>query len=230
MTTRSASWSPPADLRPLGVGDARRRRPPGGSLGAPPRRAVRRLRDRRHRRLPALRRRHARRRGAVPGLRARVPARRPPGLPAPLAGREDDYRAAFEGLMLPCGFAVLAARRRRARRRGASARQVHAAVGFAALAPLRARLRRPDPLRPLARGAPGGALAALAAAGGRLGLGLLEAPAAAKLYPLVVLPLARSFVGRRHGRRAALESLGDLRGRGRRDRRAVRGLSRRTGS
>ena len=206
VTTRSA-----AGHRRLISGSGRRRRSSAPSSwrepGAPPRRAVRRLRDRRHPRLPALRRRHARRRGAVPGLRARVPARRSPGLPRPLAG--------WRTTTAPPSGAHARLRLCRARRARLRARRA---------GPRRARSTRQSGsprLLPFALGSVvptrfdlwpaallAGALAALAADRSRLGLGLLAVAAAAKLYPLVVLPLALVYVGRRHGRRAALESLG----------------------
>jgi Glycosyltransferase family 87 len=127
-------------------------------------------------------------------------------LPALAAG--EDYRAVFEGLMLMCGFAAFAALAYALVAAGASVRQVYGAVALAALAPLALGsvvLTRFD-LWPAALLA--GALAALAADRSRLGLGLLGVAAAAKLYPLVVLPLALVYVGRRHGRRAALVSFG----------------------
>ena len=84
--------------------------------------------------------------------------------------------------MLACGFAALAARLR-ARRRGGLRRGRSTRQSGSPRLPLRARLRRPDPLRPLARGA---WRSARRARGGpsRLGLGLLAVAAAAKLTRL----------------------------------------------
>ena len=67
-----------------------------------------------------------------------------------------------------------------------------------------ARLRRPDPLRPLARGAPGGS----SPRSRRTGAAGSASRRRGGEAHLVVLPLALVYVGRRHGRRAALESLG----------------------
>jgi hypothetical protein len=136
----------------------------------------------------------------------------PPGaLPAfflPSLAPEEDYRAAFETLMLVCGFAGLAALAYALVAAGRSPRQVYGAVGGAARAPLALGpvvLTRFD-LWPAALLA--GAVAALAADRGPLGLGLLALAATAKLYALAVLPIALVYVARRHGGRAALVSLG----------------------
>jgi hypothetical protein len=134
------------------------------------------------------------------------PAALPVFLVPSLAG-EDDYRNVFEGLMLACGFAALAAIAYALAAAGATSRQLYGAVGLAALAPLALGpvvLTRYD-LWPAALAA--GAFAVLAADRSRLGLGLLAVAACAKLYPLVLLPLALVYVGRRRGRREALASL-----------------------
>jgi Glycosyltransferase family 87 len=126
----------------------------------------------------------------------------------PSLAAEDDYRAVFEGLMLACALAALAALVYALVAAGASARRVYGAVGLAAVAPLALGpvvLTRFD-LWPAALLA--GALAALAADRSRLGLGLLAVAAAAKLFAVVVLPIALVYVGRRRGRRAALVSFG----------------------
>ena len=53
-----------------------------------------------------------------------------------------------------------------------------------------------------------GALALLLAGRGRLSLGVLGFAIAAKVYPLVLLPLFAAWVWRRRGRREALIALG----------------------
>jgi Glycosyltransferase family 87 len=134
------------------------------------------------------------------------PAALPVFLVPSLAAR-DDYRSVFEGLMLACALAALAAVAYALAVTGASPRRLYAAVGIVALAPLALGpviLTRYD-LWPAVLVA--AALAALAADRSRLGLGLLAVAAAAKLYPLVLLPLALVYVGRRRGRREALVSL-----------------------
>ena len=125
----------------------------------------------------------------------------------PSLGGEEDYRTVFEGLMLACALAALAAVAYALAVTGVSPRRLYAAVGIVALAPLALGpviLTRYD-LWPAALVA--GALAALAVDRSRLGLGLVALGAAAKLYPLVLLPLAVVYVGRRRGRREALVSL-----------------------
>jgi Glycosyltransferase family 87 len=135
------------------------------------------------------------------------PAALPVFLIPALAG-QDDYRNVFEALMLVCGFAALAAMAYALAVSGARPARVYTAAAIVALAPIALGpvvLTRFD-LWPAALVA--GALAALAADRSRLGLGLLAVAAAAKLYPLVLLPLALVYVGRRRGRREALVSLG----------------------
>lgn len=131
----------------------------------------------------------------------------PPGaLPVfilPSLAPADDYRAVFEVLMAACGavgvvlvVATLAAV-------GASRVRLYAAAAFAGLAPLALGpvvLTRFD-LWPAALTA--GVLAALVSRRDRLGFGLLGLAAAVKIYPLVLLPLALVYVGRRRGAREA---------------------------
>ncbi len=136
----------------------------------------------------------------------------PPGaLPVfflPALAAEEDFRTVFEALMLACGLALVAAVAYGVTAVGASNGQVYGAVALAGLAPLALGpvvLTRFD-LWPAALVAL--ALAALAVDRANLGLGVLALAAAAKLWPLVLLPIALVYVGRRLGRRAALVSLG----------------------
>jgi hypothetical protein len=135
----------------------------------------------------------------------------PAALPAflvPALGSDEEYRAIFEVLMLACGFGLLGGVAYSLAALGASTRQLAAGVGLAALAPLALGplvLTRFD-LWPAALVA--GALAALAAGRSRLGLGVLAVAAAAKLWPLVLLPLALVYVGRREGGRGSMLALG----------------------
>jgi Glycosyltransferase family 87 len=135
----------------------------------------------------------------------------PPGaLPVfvlPALGSDEDYDGLFEALMLVCGAALVgfvAA--------GLAARRVApvwlaAGVGLAALLPLLLGpllLSRFD-LWPAALTA--GALAALLAGRPRLGLGVLGVAVAAKIYPLVLLPVVALYLWRRRGRRETLVAL-----------------------
>jgi Glycosyltransferase family 87 len=208
VTTRSASWSPPADIR-LWAGatlaGAVLLTAAWGLLHVGP------FDDSEIVDTPVYQRYgDAMLDGQVPyrDFELEYPPAALPVFLVPSLAEEDDYRDVFEGLMLACGLAALAALAYALVVAGASARQIYGAVGLAAVAPLALGpvvLTRFD-LWPAALLA--GALAALAADRSRLGLGLLAVAAAAKLYALVVLPLALVYVGRRHGRRAALVSLG----------------------
>ena len=135
----------------------------------------------------------------------------PPGaLPVfllPSLGPGDDYVGLFELLMLTCGAALvgfvaagLAARR-------VPPVRLAAGVGLAALSPLLLGpllLSRFD-LWPAALTA--GALAALLAGRPKLGLGVLGVAAAAKIYPLALLPLIALYLWRRRGPRETLVAL-----------------------
>ncbi len=129
-----------------------------------------------------------------------------PGLAEP--GRDQQvtvgFRHAFETLMWICGVAVLAAMAYALRAVEAGGPRVWGSLVFAALAPLllgSVVLSRFD-LWPVALAA--GALAALVSGWRRLGSGLLGVALAAKLYPVVLVPLALAHVWRRWGRREAL--------------------------
>ncbi|HUQ22181.1 MAG TPA: glycosyltransferase 87 family protein [Gaiellaceae bacterium] len=138
----------------------------------------------------------------------------PPGalpafaVPALLSHDLRDFRDAFEWLMAACGaVAVLLAAVSLAALRASRARTV-AALALATGFPLllgSVVLTRFD-LYPAALVA--GALAALVHRRDRLGLGLLGAAVAVKLYPAVLLPVAAAYVWQRRGRREALICLG----------------------
>jgi hypothetical protein len=136
----------------------------------------------------------------------------PPGaLPVfalPSLGSGGRYDAWFDVLMLVCGAAAVALVAVSLGAARASPAALAVGVGLAAFAPL---LLGPVPLTrydlwPAALLA--GALAALAAGRPRLGFGVLGLAVAAKLYPLVVLPLALLHVARARGRREARIGLG----------------------
>ena len=136
----------------------------------------------------------------------------PPGaLPVfvlPSLADRDAYDRVFQLLMLVCGAAAIALVALALAQAGVEPRPLFAAVVFAALSPLLLGpvvLTRYDLWPALLLAA---ALAALAADRARLGLGLLAAAVAAKLYPLVVLPLALLYVYRRRDGREATAAFG----------------------
>lgn len=127
---------------------------------------------------------------------------------APSFGYGDQYGTLFEALMLVCGAAAIALTAVTLAGLGASTVRLYGAVAFAALAPLllgSVILTRYD-LWPAALVA--ASLAALVAGRDRLGFAALGLAVAAKVYPLVLLPLALLYVGKRHGRREAIAGLG----------------------
>ena len=135
----------------------------------------------------------------------------PPGaLPVfllPSLGAEEDYDALFEVLMLICGAAAVALVAVTLGAVGVSTAALYGGVALAALSPLLLGpvvLTRFD-LWPAALVA--GALAALVTARDRAGLALLAVAVAAKLYPLVVVPVALLYVARRRGRNEAFAAL-----------------------
>jgi hypothetical protein len=135
----------------------------------------------------------------------------PAALPAfalPSLGAVEDYRTLFELLMWTCATATVALVAVALNAVGVTTARLFGAVAFVGLAPLALGsvvLTRYD-LWPAALTA--GGVAALVAGRHRLGIAALGAGAAAKVYPLVLLPIAIVWVWRRHGRREALASLG----------------------
>lgn len=131
----------------------------------------------------------------------------PPGaLPVfilPSLAPTDDYRTIFEVLMAAAGAAMVVLVVATLAAGGAGRRRLYAAAAFAGLAPLALGpvvLTRFD-LWPAMLTV--GTLAALVSGRDRLGFGILGLAATAKIYPLVLLPIALVYVGRRRGAREA---------------------------
>jgi hypothetical protein len=117
----------------------------------------------------------------------------------PALAAEDDYASAFELLMWACAAAAVIFLVWALTAVGAAPARVYAAVTFMALAPLALGsvvLSRYD-LWPAALTI--AALAAFTAGRERVGFGVLGLATAAKIYPIVLLPLALVWVGRRRG-------------------------------
>jgi len=138
----------------------------------------------------------------------------PPGalpafaVPALLSDDQEGFRAVFEWLMVACGIAAVLLAAVTLAGLGASRARTAAALALVAGFPLllgSVVLTRFD-LYPAALVV--GALAALVHRRDRLGLGVLGAAVAVKLYPAVLVPLAVAYVWRRRGRREALVCLG----------------------
>jgi hypothetical protein len=126
----------------------------------------------------------------------------------PALADQEDYGSAFELVMWVCAAAAIVFLATTLSALGADAARLFAATAFAGLAPLllgSVILSRFD-LWPAALAA--GALAALVAGRERLGLGVLGAATAAKLWPAVLLPLLLVWLYRTRGRREALVGLG----------------------
>jgi uncharacterized membrane protein len=118
------------------------------------------------------------------------------------------YRRNFERLMVICGLLAIAGVAIALTALGAGSERLLAALAFAALAPLALGsviLTRYD-LWPTALLVLG--LAAVLADRKRTGLGVLGVAAAAKIFPVVVVPSALTYVWRRYGRREALVCAG----------------------
>ena len=131
----------------------------------------------------------------------------PAALPAfvvPSLAASEDYGAVFELLMLGCGAAAVSLLALALAGAGTPAAALAGAVSFAALSPLLlgpVLLTRYD-LWPAALVV--AALAALVSERDRIGLGLLGVAVGAKLYPLVLAPIALAYVARRRGARETL--------------------------
>jgi Glycosyltransferase family 87 len=135
----------------------------------------------------------------------------PAALPAfvlPALTRADDYDATFELLMWACGIAALVSLGLALAFVEASTTRLYGAIVFFALAPLALGsviLSRFD-LWPAALTI--AALAALLGGRERLGFGILGLAAAAKIYPIVLLPVALVWMARRRGTRELWVGLG----------------------
>jgi len=135
----------------------------------------------------------------------------PAALPAfvvPALAREDDYSSAFELLMWACAVAAVVALGLALAAVDAGPARLYAAIAFFALSPLALGtviLSRFDFW-------PGaltiGAVAAFVGRRERLGFGVLGLAVAAKIYPLVLLPLALVWTARRRGTRELWIGLG----------------------
>jgi hypothetical protein len=128
----------------------------------------------------------------------------------PALAREADYSSAFELLMWACAVAAIVALGIALAAVDASSPRLYAAIGFLALAPLALGtviLSRYD-FWPGALAI--GAVAAFVSRKERLGFGLLGLAVAAKIYPLVLLPLALVWTARRRGTRELWIGLGCL--------------------
>ncbi|MGE5689325.1 MAG: glycosyltransferase 87 family protein [Pseudomonadota bacterium] len=150
-------------------------------------------------------------RGEVP-YRAFVPEYPPLALPAFVLpslvvgadASQSRYEVAFDLLMLACGLALVVLVGLALAALGAPTPQLAAALALVGLAPLllgSVVLTRYD-LWPAALTA--GAMLAFVRGRDRLGAGVLGAAAAAKAYPVVLVPIAAAWVWRRRGRSEAI--------------------------
>jgi len=151
--------------------------------------------------------------GQVPYLDFSVeypPAAMPIFLLPAIGDRHDPrtYRRNFERLMVLCGLLAIAGAAIALGALRAEPERLFAALGFAALAPLALGsviLTRFD-LWPTALLMLG--LGAVLVERKRTGLGVLGLAAAAKIFPVIVVPPALAYVWRRYGRREALVCAG----------------------
>ena len=149
--------------------------------------------------------------GAVPyrDIRPEYPPGALPAFVLPALASEDEqgFRGAFEWLMALFGVAMVLLAAVTLRGLRASRRRTAAALALVAVFPLllgSVVLTRFD-LYPAALVL--ATLAALVHGRDRLGLGLLGAAVAVKLYPAVLVPVTLGYVWRRRGRREALACL-----------------------
>jgi hypothetical protein len=129
-------------------------------------------------------------------------------LPALVSHDDSRFRVWFELLMVACGAAAIVLTAYSLVMLGRDPPQLAAGLALAAVAPLALGsvvLSRYD-LWPAALVA--GAVAALLAGRDRLALALLGLGIAAKVYPIVIVPLAATYVWRRRGGREALVGIG----------------------
>jgi len=135
----------------------------------------------------------------------------PAALPAfvlPALAQEDDYGSAFELVMWACAAAAVVALGIALAAVDVSTARLFGAICFLALAPLALGtviLSRYD-LWPAALTI--AALAAFVARRERVGFGILGLAVAAKIYPLVLLPLALVWIAKRRGTRELWIGLG----------------------
>jgi uncharacterized membrane protein len=128
-------------------------------------------------------------------------------VPSLLSGSERGYRRVFEGLMAACGAAALLLVALTLSRLGVEGLRTWLALGLVAVSPLLLGpvvLTRFD-LWPAALTT--AALAALVYGRDRLGALALGGAIAAKLYPVVLLPIVGAWLWRRGGRRHAVTGL-----------------------
>ena len=128
--------------------------------------------------------------------------------PSLLSDSEAEFRSTFEGLMSACGVAAILLAALVLSLVGAGPVRTAGALGLMAVSPLllgSVVLTRFD-LWPAVLTL--GALAALVAGRARIGALVLGVAIAAKLYPLVLVPLLGAWLWRRHGRREALLGVG----------------------
>jgi len=116
----------------------------------------------------------------------------------------EDYRRRFEFLMVLCGCAAIAGMALVLVGLGAGPVALAGTLAFTALAPLALGpvIQTRFDLLPAALMV--GALAAIVHERPKLGLGLLGAGTAVKVFPAVILPLALAYVWRRRGAREAV--------------------------
>lgn len=119
----------------------------------------------------------------------------------PSLAPNDDYRTAFEVLVAICGIGTILLAVSALVSVGAGSERLYGAAAFIGLAPLALGpviLTRFDVWPALLMV---GTVAALVAGRGRLAFGVLAVAVAAKVYPLVLLPIGLVYLARRRGAR-----------------------------